>query len=195
MSLRAKQRRAVGNSQRPGGNALEHGGDTLTKLKNMTGGQDASRRCARRLGGPDHNPFSVRASMQTDQDGPFASAGCIGPLEMPLRRHGQRHKYCPVDNPNGPERTFCVIGLCRPTADALNINGPTQTDRGRPIRSDFDQAGKKVPPAARRILTLASVVMQKRPKFGRGLRRRGLTALSARVLLNRRRPQLSLTQC
>jgi hypothetical protein len=32
---------------------------------------------------PDRDPFSVRGPMQTDQDEPFASAGCVGPLEMP----------------------------------------------------------------------------------------------------------------
>jgi hypothetical protein len=74
---------AAGNSHCPGGNALEHGGDALAKLKNMTGGKDALRRYAHRLGRPDRDPFSVRASMQMDQDGPFASAGCVGPLEMP----------------------------------------------------------------------------------------------------------------
>jgi hypothetical protein len=84
MSLRGKQRRAAGNSHRPGGNALKHGEDALAEFKNMTGGQDASRRCAPRLGGPYRDPFSVRASIQTDQDSPFASAGCVGPLEMPL---------------------------------------------------------------------------------------------------------------
>jgi hypothetical protein len=35
-----------------------------------------------RWAGP--RPISVRGPMQTDQDGPFASAGCVGPLEMPL---------------------------------------------------------------------------------------------------------------
>jgi hypothetical protein len=60
MSLCGKQRRAVGNSHRPGGSALERGGDALAKLKNMTGRQDVPRHCARRLGGPDRGPFSVR---------------------------------------------------------------------------------------------------------------------------------------
>jgi hypothetical protein len=83
MPLRGKQRQAAGNSHRPGGNALEHGGDTLAKLKNMTGGQDVTRCYARRLGGPDRDPFSVLASTQTDQDEPFASTGCVGPLKMP----------------------------------------------------------------------------------------------------------------
>jgi hypothetical protein len=102
MSLRGKQRQAAGNSNRLGGNALERGGDELAKLKNMTGGQDASRRCARRLGGPDRDLFSVRASMQMDQDRLFASAGCVGPLEMPLG-HLQR----PVAN--GPNRERTVV--------------------------------------------------------------------------------------
>jgi hypothetical protein len=73
----------AGNSGGAAGNIHHPGGNALAKLKNMTGGQNASRRCARRLGGPNRNPFSVRASTQTDQDGPFASEGCVGPLEMP----------------------------------------------------------------------------------------------------------------
>jgi hypothetical protein len=32
---------------------------------------------------PDRDPFSVRGPTQTDQDEPFASAGCVGPMEMP----------------------------------------------------------------------------------------------------------------
>jgi hypothetical protein len=47
-------------------------------------GQDASRRCTRRPGGPDRDTFSVCSPMQMDQDGWFASARCVGPLEMPL---------------------------------------------------------------------------------------------------------------
>jgi hypothetical protein len=66
MSLRGKHRRAAGNSHRPGGNALERGEDALAKLKNMTGGQEVSRRYARQLGGPNRDPFDVRASTQTD---------------------------------------------------------------------------------------------------------------------------------
>jgi hypothetical protein len=50
-----------------------------------------------------------------------------------------------------------------------------QTDRGCPIRSNFDRAGKN--------LAQRSAATQTWPKFGRGLRRRGLTVLSARVLL------------
>jgi hypothetical protein len=61
-------------------------------------------------------------------------------------------------------------------------NGPTQTDRGRPIRSDFDWGREKSSPWARRILVAVSAVTQTRPKFGRSLRRRGLTAQSACVL-------------
>jgi hypothetical protein len=52
-------------------------------------------------------------------------------------------------------------------------------DRVRPIRSDFDLAREKVPPVAQRILTAVPAVMQTRPKFGCGLHRGGLTALSA----------------
>jgi hypothetical protein len=69
----------AGNSHRLSGNALECGRDALAKLKYMTDRQDASRRCARRIGGPDGDPFFVRASTQTDQDGPFVSAGCVDP--------------------------------------------------------------------------------------------------------------------
>jgi hypothetical protein len=45
--------------------------------------RDASRRCARRPGGPDRDTKYVLPTMQEDQNGPFASAGCVGPLEMP----------------------------------------------------------------------------------------------------------------
>jgi hypothetical protein len=74
MSLRGKQRRTAGNSHRPSENMLERGGDALAKLKYMTDGQDASHRCAHRLGGPDGDPFFIRASTQMDQDGPFVLA-------------------------------------------------------------------------------------------------------------------------
>jgi hypothetical protein len=62
-------------------------------------------------------------------------------------------------------------------------NGPTQMDRGRSIRSVFDRAREKPSPAARHIFIGLFAVTQMRPKFGRGLHRRGLTAVSARVLL------------
>jgi hypothetical protein len=48
-----------------------------------SGGQNASARWVRRPGVPDHDANCVLPSMQTDQDGPLASAGCVGPLEMP----------------------------------------------------------------------------------------------------------------
>jgi hypothetical protein len=57
-------------------------------------------------------------------------------------------------------------------------NGPTQMDRGRSFRSVLDRGQEKPSPTARRILTAPSAAMQTRPKFGRGLRRRGLIALS-----------------
>jgi hypothetical protein len=58
--------------------------ESLLQLTEMSsGGQDVSRRCARYQGGPDIDAFSVRASMQTDLDEPFASARFVGPLEMP----------------------------------------------------------------------------------------------------------------
>jgi hypothetical protein len=59
---------------------------------------------------------------------------------------------------------------------------PTQTDHGRPNRYFFDRARKKVLLAARRIFVGLSAGTQTRSKFGRSLRRRGLTAQSARVL-------------
>jgi hypothetical protein len=62
-------------------------------------------------------------------------------------------------------------------------NGPTQMDRGRPIRSVFDRAREKPSLAARYIFVGLFAVTQTRHKFGRGLHRRGLTAVSARVLL------------
>jgi hypothetical protein len=68
MSLRGKQRRGGGKQPLP---SREHAG----QIKNMTGGQDASRR----LGGPDRNPFSVRASTQTDQGWTV----CIGGMRRP----------------------------------------------------------------------------------------------------------------
>jgi hypothetical protein len=49
-------------------------------------GQDTSRRCACRPSGPNRDANSVCASMQMDQDGPFASERCVGPLEMPLEQ-------------------------------------------------------------------------------------------------------------
>jgi hypothetical protein len=51
--------------------------------QNSKHGQDASRRWAPRPGGPDCDANCVLPSTQTDQDGPFASVGCVGPLEMP----------------------------------------------------------------------------------------------------------------
>jgi hypothetical protein len=57
-------------------------------------------------------------------------------------------------------------------------NGPTQTDRGHPNRSDFDRARKKVLPAAQRIFAGLSAGTQTRPKFEHSLHRRGLTAQS-----------------
>jgi hypothetical protein len=59
---------------------IHHRAFTDQIKKKRTGGQDASRCCARRLGGPDRDPFSVRTSMQTVQNGSFTSAGCIGQL-------------------------------------------------------------------------------------------------------------------
>jgi hypothetical protein len=50
----------------------------------QAGGQDASRRCVRRPGGPDRDANCVLPSTQTDQNGLFASAGCVDPLDMPL---------------------------------------------------------------------------------------------------------------
>jgi hypothetical protein len=46
--------------------------------------RDALRRWARRPGGLDRDANCVLPSTQTDKDGPFTSAGCVGPLEMPL---------------------------------------------------------------------------------------------------------------
>jgi hypothetical protein len=46
--------------------------------------QDASHRWTQRPGEPDRGINFVRASTQTDQDGPFALPVCVGPLEMPL---------------------------------------------------------------------------------------------------------------
>jgi hypothetical protein len=68
-----------------------------------------------------------------------------------------------------------------------------QTDRGRPIRSDFDRGQEKPSLAARRILVALSAATQTRPKFGRGLRPRRLTALSACVVLlpTRARPPVA----
>jgi hypothetical protein len=37
-----------------------------------------------RGGAPDRDANCVLPSTQMDQDGPFASMGCVGPLEMPL---------------------------------------------------------------------------------------------------------------
>jgi hypothetical protein len=82
MSLRGKQWQAAGNSHHRGGNTLECGGDALAKLKKIVG-QDASRRCVRRPGGQDRDPFSVRGPMETDQDGHFNLPVCVGPLKMP----------------------------------------------------------------------------------------------------------------
>jgi hypothetical protein len=45
-------------------------------------GQDALRHCARRPGGPDRGANSVLGSTQTEHK-PFASARCVGPLDMP----------------------------------------------------------------------------------------------------------------
>jgi hypothetical protein len=45
---------------------------------------DGLRRCTRPLGGPDRDANSVRASTETDKNGPFVSPVCVGPLEMPL---------------------------------------------------------------------------------------------------------------
>jgi hypothetical protein len=46
--------------------------------------QDASGRWARRPGAPDRDANCVLPSTQTDQDGLFASTGCVGPRKMPL---------------------------------------------------------------------------------------------------------------
>jgi hypothetical protein len=56
----------------------EHQGLTVRRR-----GRYASTRWARRPNGPDCNPFSIRGPTQTDQDRPFVSTGCVGPLEMP----------------------------------------------------------------------------------------------------------------
>jgi hypothetical protein len=53
--------------------------------------------------------------------------------------------------------------------------------RGHLIWSDFDRSLEKLSPAARRILAALSAATQMRSKFGHGLRRRELTALSARA--------------
>jgi hypothetical protein len=45
--------------------------------------QDASARWACRPGGPDYDTNCILPWMQMDQDGPFASAGCVGSLKMP----------------------------------------------------------------------------------------------------------------
>jgi hypothetical protein len=42
------------------------------------------RLAARRSGGPDHDAKCVLPSTQTDQDEPFASVECVGPLEISL---------------------------------------------------------------------------------------------------------------
>jgi hypothetical protein len=57
--------------------------DALDKLRKKVE-QDASRRCARRPGGSDRDPFFVQRPTQTDQDECFGSPVCVGPLEMPL---------------------------------------------------------------------------------------------------------------
>jgi hypothetical protein len=51
-------------------------------------------------------------------------------------------------------------------------------DVGCPNRSNFDRALEKINPTARRILATLSMAMQRQPKFGGGLHRRGLTELS-----------------
>jgi hypothetical protein len=61
-------------------------------------------------------------------------------------------------------------------------NSPTQMDRGRPILSDFNRGQEKPSPAALCILAVVFAATQTRPKFGRGLHRRGLTDASTRVL-------------
>jgi hypothetical protein len=48
-----------------------------------SGGQDASACWACRPGGLDRDANYVLSWMQMDQDGPFASARCVGPLDMP----------------------------------------------------------------------------------------------------------------
>jgi hypothetical protein len=47
---------------------------------------DASRRCVRRPCGLDRDTKYVLPTTQTDQNGSFASAGCIDPLEMPKEK-------------------------------------------------------------------------------------------------------------
>jgi hypothetical protein len=47
-------------------------------------GHDASHCCARRPSGPHRDANYVLPWTQTDQDVPFVSTGCVGPLEMPL---------------------------------------------------------------------------------------------------------------
>jgi hypothetical protein len=52
----------------------------------MTGGLDASHRCARRLGELDRDPFSIQISTQIDQNKPFASVGCVDPALSAMAR-------------------------------------------------------------------------------------------------------------
>jgi hypothetical protein len=82
MFLRGKQRRAARNSHRPGGNALERGGDALVKLKNMISRREVSHRCPRQLGWPDHNLFSTRA--------------CVGGMRLPHWRCPYTHTLHPL---------------------------------------------------------------------------------------------------
>jgi hypothetical protein len=57
-------------------------------IKKIQRGQDASALCARLPGGPDCDPFSIRASTKTNQDGLFASAGMSRPVGDALKQIG-----------------------------------------------------------------------------------------------------------
>jgi hypothetical protein len=50
--------------------------------------QDASARCARLPGEPNHDLFYIRVSTQTDQNGPFAFDGIRRPAGDALIRTG-----------------------------------------------------------------------------------------------------------
>jgi hypothetical protein len=55
----------------------------LKKLKKSHHGQDALACWARRPGELDRDANCILPSTQTDQDGSFASVGCVGPLKIP----------------------------------------------------------------------------------------------------------------
>jgi hypothetical protein len=82
-----------------------------------------------------------------------------------------------------PTEAGAVVDRIAATASKGISNSPTQTDHGRPNRSENDRGQEKPSPMARHILIVLSAATQTRPKSWNGLRRHGLTDASARYPL------------